>query len=82
MRAALVATATALLLSLPAAPAFAAKTGEGLVGETNDKVITFFSLGLILFFTLLVTLASVAQSRLDRRKDERKAARARQRVGW
>src|SRR5437588_6122219 len=64
-----------------AAPAFAAKTGEGLVGETNDKVITFFSLGLLLFFVLFVVFASTAQGRLERRAEARKAARARQRVG-
>jgi hypothetical protein len=82
MRRSLVAIATTLVLSLQAAPALAAKNGEGLVGETNDKVITFFSLGLIVFFVLLVALASVAQGRLEKRKEERKAARARQRVGW
>ena len=28
-----------------AVPAFAHDNGEGLVGETNDRIITFFSLG-------------------------------------
>jgi len=82
MRARIVLTTTALLLALPASPALAAKNGEGLVGETNDKVITFFSLGLILFFTLFVILASALQGRLEKRKERRKAALARQRVGW
>ena len=82
MRPAIVATVTTLLLAAQAGPALAAKTGEGLVGETNDKVITFFGLGLIVFFTLVVILGSAAQGRLEKRKDERKAARARQRVGW
>ena len=64
-----------------AAPALA-KNGEGLVGETNDKVITFFCLGLVLFFTLVVILGTIIQGRLERRKDAKKAARMRQRVGW
>ena len=66
---------------LLAAPAFA-KNGEGLVGETNDKVITFFCLGLVIFFTLVVILGTIIQSRLDRRKEAKKAARMRGRVGW
>ena len=56
--------------------------GEGVVGETNDKVITFFCLGLILFFPLVVTLGTLLQSALERRKAARKAARMRSRVGW
>jgi nitrogen fixation/metabolism regulation signal transduction histidine kinase len=64
-----------------AAPALA-KNGEGLVGETNDKVITMFCLGLVVFFTLVVILGTRVQSRLERRKDAKKAARMRQRVGW
>jgi len=64
-----------------AGPAFA-KNGEGLVGETNDKVITLFCLGLVIFFTLVIILGTLIQSALERRKDARKAARMRQRVGW
>jgi nitrogen fixation/metabolism regulation signal transduction histidine kinase len=70
--------ATQLALAAPAL----AKNGEGLVGETNDKVITFFCLGLVLFFTLVVILGTIVQGRLERRKDAKKAARMRQRVGW
>ena len=43
--------------AIAAAPAFAGGDGEGLVGETNDKVITFFCLGLVLFFITFVVLA-------------------------
>ena len=64
-----------------AAPAFA-KNGEGLVGETNDKVITLFCLGLVIFFTIMVIVGTLIQSSLERRKEARKAARMRQRVGW
>ena len=61
---------------------FASDNGEGLVGETDDKIITFFSLGLVIFFTLVVILGSAAQAALDRRKEARKAADLRRSVGW
>ena len=77
----LVLAAVVLSQLVLAAPAFA-KNGEGLVGETNDKVITLFCLGLVIFFTLVVILGTLIQSALERRKDARKAARMRQRVGW
>jgi hypothetical protein len=75
------ALATLISLAL-AAPAVASDNGEGLLGETDDKVITFFSLGVIVFFALFVILASAVQARLDRRKEERKAVELRKRVGW
>ncbi len=65
-----------------AVPAFAHDNGEGLVGETNDKIITFFSLGLVVFFTVFVIVASWIQGALDRRKQERKAVELRKRVSW
>lgn len=65
-----------------AAPAFAGDNGEGWVGETDDKIITFFSLGVIVFVVLFITFASMLQARLDRRKAERKAVELRKRVGW
>jgi hypothetical protein len=61
---------------------FATDNGEGLVGETNDKIITFFSLGLVVFFILVVILGSAAQAGLERRKEARKAADLRRTVGW
>jgi hypothetical protein len=67
---------------IPAATAFAGDNGEGLYGETDDKVITFFCLGVVLFFTLFVILASWLQAVLDRRKEQRKAVELRKRVGW
>jgi hypothetical protein len=65
-----------------AAPAFAGDNGEGLVGETDDRIITFFCLGLVVGFAVLVTLLSALQGRLEKRKDERKAVELRKRVGW
>jgi hypothetical protein len=61
---------------------FASDNGQGIVGETDDKIITFFSLGLVVFFTLVVILGSAIQGALERRKNERKAAELRRRVGW
>ena len=60
----------------------AGDNGEGIVGETDDKIITFFSLGLVVFFTALVIVLSWLQGKLEQRKEERKAAELRRRVGW
>jgi hypothetical protein len=79
MRVALVTVTTWLLL---AAPAFAGDNGEGLVGETDDKIITFFCLGLVVAFPVLVTLLTLLQNALEKRKEERKAVELRKRVGW
>jgi hypothetical protein len=65
-----------------AAPAFAGDNGEGLVGETDDRIVTFFSLGVVVFFILFVIVASAIQGRLEKRKEERKAVELRKRVGW
>jgi len=72
-----------LLLAF-AAPAFAAggDDGEGWVGEADDRIITFFSLGVIVFFPLVVTLLGLLQAALDRRKERRKASALRRRAGW
>ena len=67
---------------IPAATAFAGDNGEGLYGETDDKIVTFFSLGVVVFFTVFVILASWLQAVLDRRKEQRKAVELRKRVGW
>ena len=75
----LLVLATWLLL---AAPALASDNGEGIVGETDDRIITFFCLGLVLAFGVLVALLSALQGALERRKDARKATELRKRVGW
>ena len=67
---------------VPAATAFAGDNGEGLYGETDDKIVTFFSLGVVIFFAVFVILASWLQAVLDRRKEQRKAVELRKRVGW
>jgi hypothetical protein len=67
---------------VPASSAYAGDNGEGLWGETDDRIITFFSLGVLIFFTVFVILASWIQGALERRKQERKAVELRKRVGW
>jgi hypothetical protein len=64
-------TALTILASLAlAVPALAAdKGGEGLYGKANDKVITNFGFGLMIFFVLLVTGLTLIQSWLERRKN-------------
>jgi preprotein translocase subunit SecG len=62
--------------------------GEGLWGETDDKVITNAGFFLIAFFPLFIFVMSMLQWRLDKRKERRKAAekarraRADMRGGW
>jgi uncharacterized membrane protein YphA (DoxX/SURF4 family) len=71
-----------LFFAFAAASAFAQTDGEGLLGETDDKLVTFLSLGVLLFFVAVVTIGTIIQSALDRRKDEKTQARMRQRTGW
>jgi hypothetical protein len=56
---------------LVVAPAAVAADGVGTYGRTNDKVVTFFAFGLIAFFAIFVTVASLIQIRLDNRKERR-----------
>ncbi len=81
-------TVSLLALTAPAALAAGHDGGEGLYGETNDKVITNAGFFLIAFFPLFILVMSLLQGTLDKRKDRRKAAekarraRADQRGGW
>jgi hypothetical protein len=61
-------TASVALMLLLAAPALADEGGEGLYGKTDDKVITNFGFGLMIFFTVLVVGLSIAQHLLQKRK--------------
>jgi hypothetical protein len=56
--------------------------GEGFLGETDDRIVTFFSLGVVVFFVVVVIVGTLIQQRLERRKEEQKAARLHQRAGW
>ena len=62
-------TALALLALLVAAPAAMAADGVGWYGRTDDKVVTYFGFGIIAFFSILVTVLSLIQIRLEGRKE-------------
>jgi putative copper export protein len=61
--------ATSLVAALVLAPGAMAADGVGLYGRTDDKVVTFFSFGVIAFFAILVTVLSLIQIRLESRKE-------------
>jgi putative copper export protein len=61
----------ALAAMLVLSPAAMAADGVGVYGRTDDKVVTFFAFGLIAFFAIFVTVASLIQIRLDNRKERR-----------
>ena len=79
---------SSLALALTAPAALAGDEGQGLWGETDDKVVTGAGFVLIAFFPLFVALMSAIQWRLEKRKEEhQKAERARRsrpewRGGW
>jgi hypothetical protein len=74
-------TAAALLsiwaLMLVLAPAALASEGVGLAGPVTDKTITFFCFGVIGFFAALVIVLSLIQSKLEKRKEQRRSDLAR-----
>jgi uncharacterized membrane protein len=76
------------LVLAPAALANDTGNGQGWYGETTDKVITLVMFAVIVFFPLIITLFTLIQSRLDKRKHAREdAAKARAlspewRGGW
>jgi hypothetical protein len=51
------------------APAALAADGVGIWGPTDDKVVTYFGFACIIFFTVLVTVLSLIQIRLESRKE-------------
>ncbi len=79
---ALAALSWALVLTPAALAQDAPDNGEGILGETDDKIVTFFSLGVIVFFVLVVITGSAIQAYLERRKEAQKALELRRRVGW
>jgi preprotein translocase subunit SecG len=85
-----IAALTVVLFALTAPVALASDHdgGEGLWGETNDKVVTNAGFVLIVFFPVLALVLTLIQMRLDKRKERRLAAakarkeRADLRGGW
>ena len=69
----LIAVAAASLAILAAfAPSALAADGVGLWGPTNDKDVTYWGFGVLIFFTVLVTVLSLIQGRLENRKERRR----------
>jgi hypothetical protein len=79
---------TVVAFALMAPAALAHDGGEGLYGETNDKVVTYAGFILIVGIPILILILTLIQSSLERRKDRRLAAakarraRADLRGGW
>jgi hypothetical protein len=65
---------TLSLLALFAPVALAQNSGEGAMGEVDDKKVTNAGFLLIAFFPLFVLVVSLVQWRLEKRKDAKKAA--------
>ncbi len=72
MKRTLSALISILALMLVAAPTAMADNGVGLAGPTTDKTVTFFCLGVLIFFAALVIVMSLIQGRLEKRKELRR----------
>ena len=79
---------TVIVFALTAPLALAHDGGEGLYGETNDKVVTNAGFIIIAAFPFIIFVFSMIMWVLDKRKDRRKkaakarTARADARGGW
>ena len=69
----LVIALTALACFLFAASPALAADGVGLWGRTDDKTVTYWGFGVIVFFAVLVTVLSLIQIRLESRKERLRA---------
>ncbi|WP_354701368.1 hypothetical protein DSM112329_01681 [Paraconexibacter sp. AEG42_29] len=75
MRRLLLTSCSLLVFCALAAPtAMAQNSGQGAIGEADDKVVTNAGFILIAFFPLFIFLMSMLQGHLEKRKDARKAA--------
>ena len=84
----LLAFSVALLALAPDALASSSSGGQGWYGESSDKTITNAMFLVILFFPAVITVFSIIQWRLDKRKHARMDAAKRRassedwRGGW
>jgi hypothetical protein len=62
-----------LVALLVSAPGALAADGVGLYGRTDDKVVTMFMFGVMIFFVVLVITLSLIQIRLEGRKERMRA---------
>jgi hypothetical protein len=60
---------SALVVLLAIAPAALAADGIGTGGPTDDRKVTYWAFGVMVFFTLLVIVSSLIQIRLESRKE-------------
>ena len=60
---------SALVVLLAVAPAALAADGIGIGGPTDDRKVTYWAFGVMVFFTLLVIVSSLIQIRLESRKE-------------
>jgi hypothetical protein len=67
-RIALVVATTAVAL-LAFAPAALAADGVGIGGPTDDRKVTYWAFGVMIFFVVLVTVLGLIQIRLESRKE-------------
>jgi hypothetical protein len=70
--------AAALLLAT-AVPVLAHDNGQGLLGETTDRMVTFISLGVLIFLVAFVVIMSLIQHQLEKRHDHSQPA---PKAGW
>ena len=61
--------ASASVARLASAPAALAADGIGIGGPTDDRKVTYWAFGVMVFFTVLVIVASLVQIRLESRKE-------------
>ena len=77
-----------VVVLLVAAPSALANAGQGWYGESDDKAVTNVMFLTIAFFPVLITVLSLIQWRLEKRKharmvaQKRRAANADWRGGW
>jgi hypothetical protein len=73
-KAAHTALLTFAILMAFTATAFAGDNGQGWYGDIDDKIVTFFGLGLVILFPLIAGIGSYIQGKLQQRSEERKSA--------
>ncbi len=86
-RVSICAASAATWLMVTAIPAIASEeslpyghdNGEGFAGETTDKLVTFFSLGVVIFLAAFVVVMSLIQHKLESRHHDHSGP---SRVGW
>ena len=66
------ATGASLVGLLALAPGAFAADGIGLYGPASDRVVVYFSFGIMILVATVVIVATLIQMRFDKRKEQRK----------